>query len=404
MNWLRRAFGCVVEWLRSMSQGRAAEQPEPPSKETYPATPTPSVPSPATDRAERVVDIAPHDAERRGQASPENSERAPVVQGVHESYLPLQRRAIHAVFRMLGIHHIPGLLLSFLHDYDARYALFHFCEPWKVSYAALMDPTDPDHLTAGASLRCAVGFLIEVEQTANGARLDPGPVYEALYRSTEEAEHLLDQLRRVALVTATLRNVHLTFEPIKRLAASTLARLSNWSLLEEPELLRAEQVARKLTEYEDQFGRAHHLIEEALREIGSADGGLKEVFRKEYEKLLEQRRAILSDLSDVERDFEAKLEDFGRVANLLRDLAKRVSSHAQFGDWSRPGGLTLRNALAILGLQIGVSFAEAKSAYRRLALQFHPDRRPDDPDATEKFQRINAAYQFITAQFVGGMA
>jgi hypothetical protein len=38
-----------------------------------------------------------------------------------------------------------------------------------------------------------------------------------------------------------------------------------------------------------------------------------------------------------------------------------------------------------------------KSAYRRLALATHPDRNPDDNDATAKFRRIQEAYERILA-------
>ena len=38
---------------------------------------------------------------------------------------------------------------------------------------------------------------------------------------------------------------------------------------------------------------------------------------------------------------------------------------------------------------------EIKSAYRKLALQFHPDRNPDNPDAEEKFKECSEAYAIL---------
>ena len=40
--------------------------------------------------------------------------------------------------------------------------------------------------------------------------------------------------------------------------------------------------------------------------------------------------------------------------------------------------------------------AEIKKAYRKLALQFHPDRNQGDKEAEEKFKAINEAYQVLS--------
>ena len=45
-----------------------------------------------------------------------------------------------------------------------------------------------------------------------------------------------------------------------------------------------------------------------------------------------------------------------------------------------------RDYYEILGLARDASQKEVKSAYRRLAVQFHPDRNPGDKEAEEKFK------------------
>jgi len=41
------------------------------------------------------------------------------------------------------------------------------------------------------------------------------------------------------------------------------------------------------------------------------------------------------------------------------------------------------------------SDAEIKKAYRKLALEFHPDKNPDNQEAEEKFKEISAAYELL---------
>ena len=49
----------------------------------------------------------------------------------------------------------------------------------------------------------------------------------------------------------------------------------------------------------------------------------------------------------------------------------------------------------VLGLSPGASDEEVKKAYRKLAMQYHPDRNPGDEVAARKMQEINAAYEQI---------
>ncbi len=57
---------------------------------------------------------------------------------------------------------------------------------------------------------------------------------------------------------------------------------------------------------------------------------------------------------------------------------------------------TTRDLYDILGLQKTASAAEIKSAYRKLALKWHPDRNKEK-DATEKFKEINEAYEILSS-------
>jgi DnaJ-class molecular chaperone len=56
-----------------------------------------------------------------------------------------------------------------------------------------------------------------------------------------------------------------------------------------------------------------------------------------------------------------------------------------------------RDYYEILGVKKGASDSEIKSAYRKMALQWHPDKHKDDKATAEaKFKEINEAYQVLS--------
>ena len=51
---------------------------------------------------------------------------------------------------------------------------------------------------------------------------------------------------------------------------------------------------------------------------------------------------------------------------------------------------------SILGVARNASADEIRTAYRKLAMQYHPDRNPNDKQAEEHFKEINEAYQALS--------
>lgn len=56
----------------------------------------------------------------------------------------------------------------------------------------------------------------------------------------------------------------------------------------------------------------------------------------------------------------------------------------------------MENYYDLLGVAKTADEAEIKKAYRKLAMQYHPDRNPNDKAAEEKFKKINEAYAVLS--------
>ena len=60
--------------------------------------------------------------------------------------------------------------------------------------------------------------------------------------------------------------------------------------------------------------------------------------------------------------------------------------------------MSKRDYYEVLGVDKNANEADIKKAYRRVAMKYHPDRNPDDPQADAKFKEASEAYEVLATQ------
>ena len=58
--------------------------------------------------------------------------------------------------------------------------------------------------------------------------------------------------------------------------------------------------------------------------------------------------------------------------------------------------MSKRDYYEVLGVGNQVNESDLKKAYRKLAMEHHPDRNPDDPASEEKFKQLSEAYAVLS--------
>src|SRR5919106_5944576 len=61
-----------------------------------------------------------------------------------------------------------------------------------------------------------------------------------------------------------------------------------------------------------------------------------------------------------------------------------------------PAMASKRDYYEVLGVKRDASERDIASAYRKLAIKYHPDSNPGDADATEKFKEAAEAYEILS--------
>ena len=67
------------------------------------------------------------------------------------------------------------------------------------------------------------------------------------------------------------------------------------------------------------------------------------------------------------------------------------------GTQGMPVSVTKRDYYEVLGVSRSASDQELKSAYRKLAMQHHPDKNPGNREAEDNFKELNEAYGVLSS-------
>ncbi|MFL5381485.1 MAG: J domain-containing protein [Longimicrobiaceae bacterium] len=303
--------------------------------------------------------------------------------------LRLQRRAAGAFFEALGIDYLPGALVEHLGRYDVAFALWTFCEEFRLSFHVLATPAEPGHPEARERLNEIVGILVDADQAARDTPLSSQPVVDALRRSPAEAEALLSRLRRAAIVWRNLHAQSVEWPRFAQFRDVAALRLVDWTALDEATLTKISSKAAGFTAMRERFATA----EEAIRSLGSellraADPDVQAL----SERLLDRTGALIDELRDGRLEPPEGVREIEDILADLRDLAAVAAPPAADPD-ARP-----RWAYAVLGLPFKAGSKEVRKQYRELAMRHHPDHDAS-PEATARMAEINEAYEIILQYF-----
>ena len=153
-------------------------------------------------------------------------------------------------------------------------------------------------------------------------------------------------------------------------------------------------------------------VKQLIKEARDANGNMEEFLREFRSSFRYEARLILLELiyqviyaKDPVSDAELRLAD--EIAAFIQvaphDHRSIRTKYAYHRDPHTVGGGSAEQSYAVLGLEKNADFTAVKKAYRKLSMQYHPDKvghlgEEFKKVAEEKMKEINAAYDFLKKQ------
>jgi DnaJ-domain-containing protein 1 len=309
--------------------------------------------------------------------------------------MPLQRKATEVLFVQLGIYYVPGLMLGELRRFDVRYAFAVFVERFGLRYGVLTTPGHARYPAQRDALEAIVGFLLEVEECSKDTSLQPTPLYDAVARSIEEAEDLLNTYQQVASVLRSLEGREIEFPKYLEFRVHVRERLQQWHEVSPEELDEIFMINHAYVTLQDRFLAL-------LEQFGACIAWLVANIDRAGEdrelilKMVEEKEVLEAQIRDGSREPDDGVMQLADLLNDITDAAYALGFEEAFSEEGESvGPLTMADYCKILEVSESVTRDELKKAYRKLAMVYHPDHNPGNKEAEERFKEINTAYSAL---------
>ena len=142
----------------------------------------------------------------------------------------------------------------------------------------------------------------------------------------------------------------------------------------------------------DEYREKDKRDKELIKQHDEADRQREEYERKQRE--IDERIRLDEEFNEWLRQEQIKQKERLRVKKEVNEILNEWLRQQQTQSSENP---ELIAASITLGIPIDSNMHKINQAYHKLAKRTHPDKHPNNPDATAKFQKLLEAYEILSA-------